>query len=59
MVAEFLPKPTHNSGDSAAAPVILGLLPAALVDHIARVDSSILSTIPGEPGGSFPVHILP
>ncbi|KAL8216115.1 hypothetical protein R6Q57_022952 [Mikania cordata] len=67
MGAGFLPKSSQNhdpSGDSDAAPVILGLLPAALVDHIARVDSSILETIPGEPGGSFPVtaeelkHIL-
>ncbi|KAL8244251.1 hypothetical protein R6Q59_010509 [Mikania micrantha] len=67
MGAGFLPNPSQNhdlSGDSDAAPVILGLLPAALVDHIARVDSSILETIPGEPGGSFPVtaeelkHIL-
>ncbi|XP_076922683.1 uncharacterized protein LOC143584536 [Bidens hawaiensis] len=63
MGAEFLPKATENSS-SGESPAILGLLPAALVDHIARVDSSILSSIPGEPGGSFPVaaeelkHIL-
>ncbi|PIN13067.1 putative pfkB family carbohydrate kinase [Handroanthus impetiginosus] len=40
---------------AAAAPVILGLQPSALVDHVARVDRSLLSRIPGEPGGSFPV----
>lgn len=37
------------------APVIVGLQPAALLDHIARVDASLLSQIPGESGGSFPV----
>lgn len=64
MGAEFVPNPSDISGDATGAPVIVGLLPAALVDHIARVDSSILSIIPGEPGGSFPVaaeelkHIL-
>ena len=37
------------------APVILGLQPAALVDHVARVDWSLLDQIPGERGGSSPV----
>ncbi|GAB2267679.1 hypothetical protein Dimus_002662 [Dionaea muscipula] len=37
------------------APVILGLQPAALVDHVARVDWSLLNQIPGDPGGSIPV----
>ncbi|KAB1220661.1 hypothetical protein CJ030_MR3G009389 [Morella rubra] len=39
------------------APIILGLQPAALVDHVARVDSSLLDQIPGERGGSIPVAI--
>ncbi|KAG6438012.1 hypothetical protein SASPL_102945 [Salvia splendens] len=38
------------------APLILGLQPSALVDHVATVDSSLLSRIPGEAGGSFPVE---
>nr|GMC54203.1 adenosine kinase [Ipomoea batatas] len=37
------------AGESGgAAPVVLGLQPAALADHVARVDSSLLSQIPGE-----------
>ncbi|XP_017645943.1 uncharacterized protein LOC108486406 [Gossypium arboreum] len=45
-------------------PVILGLQPASLIDHVARVDRSLLDQIPGERGGSIPVameeleHIL-
>ncbi|KAK4390700.1 5-dehydro-2-deoxygluconokinase [Sesamum angolense] len=51
-----------NNGDdttavAAVAPVILGLQPSALVDHVATVDLSLLSRIPGEPGGSFPVAV--
>ncbi|OIW15619.1 hypothetical protein TanjilG_08195 [Lupinus angustifolius] len=38
-------------------PIILGLQPSALVDHVARVDSSFLIHIPGEPGGSIPVAV--
>ncbi|XP_044510069.1 uncharacterized sugar kinase slr0537 [Mangifera indica] len=41
----------------AAAPLILGLQPAALSDHVARVDWSLLDQIPGERGGSIPVAI--
>ncbi|CAA2994372.1 uncharacterized protein LOC111397357 [Olea europaea var. sylvestris] len=57
MGIEFKPqnKNQNNSITGAAAPLILGLQPSALVDHAARVDRSLLSRIPGEPGGSFPV----
>ncbi|KAK8580008.1 hypothetical protein V6N13_143149 [Hibiscus sabdariffa] len=41
----------------AKAPLILGLQPAALIDHVARVDWSLLHQIPGERGGSIPVEI--
>ncbi|KAK8475039.1 hypothetical protein V6N12_008227 [Hibiscus sabdariffa] len=47
----------------AMAPLILGLQPAALIDHVARVDWSLLHQIPGERGGSilvfpFPLELL-
>ena len=38
-------------------PLVLGLQPSALVDHVARVDWSLLDQIPGEHGGSIPVLI--
>ncbi|KAJ4965930.1 hypothetical protein NE237_017779 [Protea cynaroides] len=39
------------------APLILGLQPSAMLDHIARVDWSLLDQIPGDRGGSQPVAI--
>ncbi|KAI5656080.1 hypothetical protein M9H77_24873 [Catharanthus roseus] len=54
----------HRNQTATAAPLVLGLQPAALVDHVAKVDCTLLSQIPGERGGSFPVgaeelkHIL-
>ncbi|KAL9671557.1 hypothetical protein QQ045_009126 [Rhodiola kirilowii] len=39
----------------ATPPLILGLQPSALVDHVARVDSSFLDKIPGERNGSVRV----
>lgn len=42
----------------AKAPLILGLQPAALIDHVARVDWTLLSQIRGERGGSIPVCFL-
>jgi hypothetical protein len=58
------PLPSKNNGDEGVklkpkldveAPLVLGLQPAALVDHVARVDWSLLDQIPGERGGSTPV----
>lgn len=43
--------------EGGVAPLILGLQPAALVDHITRIDSSLLDRIPGERGGSIPVEV--
>ncbi|KAK1325145.1 hypothetical protein QJS10_CPA01g01198 [Acorus calamus] len=40
-----------------SAVVVLGLQPSALVDHVARVDWSLLDRIPGEIGGSQQVAI--
>ncbi|WOG97812.1 hypothetical protein DCAR_0417153 [Daucus carota subsp. sativus] len=48
---------TNKEQSGPTAPLILGLQPAALLDHVARVDASLLSQIPGESGGSFPVDI--
>lgn len=57
MGVEIQPKIGATAADVDAndAPLILGLQPAAMVDHVARVDFSLLSRIPGESGGSFPV----
>ncbi|KAL2318754.1 hypothetical protein Fmac_032630 [Flemingia macrophylla] len=38
-------------------PLVLGLQPSALVDHVARVDWSLLHQIPGQHGGSIPVAL--
>ncbi|KAF5468512.1 hypothetical protein F2P56_012660 [Juglans regia] len=64
MGAELLPNNNYSNeaGElkldaDADAPLILGLQPAALVDHVARVDWSLLDQIPGERGGSIPVSI--
>ena len=53
MGAEALSK---NEVDLAEAPLVLGFQPSALVDHVARVDWSLLHQISGEHGGSIPVH---
>ncbi|KAG1366284.1 hypothetical protein COCNU_13G000740 [Cocos nucifera] len=47
---------SNNDGQSphpcSPRPAILGLQLSALVDHVARVDWSLLERIPGERGGS-------
>ncbi|MQL92495.1 hypothetical protein Taro_025126 [Colocasia esculenta] len=43
--------------DGPAAPAILGFQPSAMVDHISRVDWSLLDRIPGERGGSQQVAV--
>lgn len=48
----------HHEDEVAVAaqpPLVLGLQPSALVDHVAPVDWSLLNHIPGEHGGSIPV----
>ncbi|CAI0436117.1 unnamed protein product [Linum tenue] len=60
MGAEGLPRTATTNGETAPhhhPPQILGLQPAALVDHVARVDLSLLDRIPGDRGGSIPVAI--
>uniref|UniRef100_A0A2P2JST0 Carbohydrate kinase PfkB domain-containing protein n=3 Tax=Rhizophora mucronata TaxID=61149 RepID=A0A2P2JST0_RHIMU len=56
MGAEALPANGEIAPPSSPL-VILGLQPAALVDHVARVDWSLLDQIPGDRGGSNPVEI--
>lgn len=53
MGAEFLP---DGAAAEPPAPLILGLQPAALIDHVARVDWALLDRVPGERGGSIPVR---
>ena len=63
MGAEAFPLPSSNNSnhcdngqtDTHKPPLVLGLQPSALVDHVARVDWSLLDQIPGERGGSIPV----
>ncbi|XP_027094593.1 uncharacterized protein [Coffea arabica] len=59
MGVEFQPRDYNKTGKETSAtwppPLVLGLQPAALVDHVAKVDLFLLSEISGKPGGSFPV----
>ncbi|XP_058092040.1 uncharacterized protein LOC131237948 [Magnolia sinica] len=49
--------PESLPGKVGQPPLILGLQPSALVDHVARVDWSLLAQIPGDRGGSQQVAI--
>ncbi|XP_014504014.1 uncharacterized protein LOC106764266 [Vigna radiata var. radiata] len=42
----------------AEAPIVVGLQPSAMIDHVARVDWSLLHQISGEHGGSIPVELV-
>ncbi|XAR61742.1 6-phosphofructokinase [Bertholletia excelsa] len=57
MGVEFQPSSNGEADFAAQPPVVLGLQPSAFVDHVAKVDLSLLSQIPGEHGGSFPVEV--
>lgn len=56
---------TSNEGERARNgevletryPVVVGLQPVALVDHVAKVDWSLLDAVPGERGGSMRVTV--
>lgn len=48
----------HRQSSLPPAHVILDLQPTALIDHIARVGSSLLDQIPGDRGGSQQVDTL-
>lgn len=44
---------------AAAAPAVLGFQLSALIDHVARVDWSLLDRVPGDRGGSQQVLRAP
>ena len=47
--------PTLTANHALEAPLVLGLQSSALVDHVARVDWSLLDSISCDRGGSIPV----
>ncbi|CAM6092177.1 unnamed protein product [Calypogeia fissa] len=56
-MGRLLPQPEHEEEQQREEcwPVVVGLQPVALIDHVARVDWSLLQSIPGERGGSLRV----
>ena len=61
--AEQPPPPSaRGAGRAADPPAVLGLQVSALIDHVARVDWSLLDRVPGDRSGSQqvrPVLTLP
>ena len=51
---QLLP-PSPQAG-KADPPAVVGLQVSALIDHVARVDWSLLDRVPGDRGGSQQVH---
>lgn len=45
-------RPGTEAAAAAAPPAVLGLQLSALIDHVARVDWSLLDRVPGDRGGS-------
>lgn len=58
MVVVAEEKHDEEEAPPLSPPLIVGLQPSALVDHVARVDCSLLKQIPGDFGGSLPVTLL-
>jgi len=52
-------RPGREAAAAAAAPAVLGLQVSALIDHVARVDWSLLDRVPGDRGGSQQVLRAP
>ena len=54
-----LPPSARVAGRAADPPAVLGLQVSALIDHVARVDWSLLDRVPGDRGGSQQVRPCP
>ncbi|PWZ30981.1 hypothetical protein Zm00014a_003893 [Zea mays] len=51
------PSSLRPGREAAAPPAVVGLQLSALIDHVARVDWSLLDRVPGDRGGSQQVSI--
>jgi hypothetical protein len=56
MGAEAEHQQPDRAGRAADPPAVLGLQVSALIDHVARVDWSLLDRVPGDRGGSQQVR---